>query len=186
MLARTLLRDPEHGAAARDRLRRRYQRILIDEFQDTDPIQVELAALLGSTDPDDCGRPWPEMRVDPGRLFFVGDPKQSIYRFRRADIATFLAAAGRDSPRRRPLFLTCNFRTAPAWINPVFAELIQAFPASQPRPLDPPARCRPAAPGAGGVERPVLGLRRGERLDQLREDVVDPREHRRARSGSCR
>ncbi len=147
VLARTLLRDPEHGAAARDRLRRRYQRILIDEFQDTDPIQVELAALLGSGDAADGARPWPEMTIESGRLFFVGDPKQSIYRFRRADIATFLAAQERFADPA-PLFLTCNFRTAPAvlaWINHVFAELIQAFPASQPeyRALD---AARPVPP----------------------------------------
>ena len=140
VLARTLLRDPDQGAAARARLRQRYQRILIDEFQDTDPIQVELAALLGSDDPADGGRAWDVMRVDPGRLFFVGDPKQSIYRFRRADIATFLAAEERFAGPA-PLFLTCNFRTAPAvlkWINHVFAELIQAYPSSQPeyRALD--------------------------------------------------
>jgi ATP-dependent helicase/nuclease subunit A len=140
VLARTLLRDPEHGAAARERLRRRYERILIDEFQDTDPIQVELAALLGSGDTADGSRAWPDMTIEPGRLFFVGDPKQSIYRFRRADIATFLAAQERFADPA-PLFLTCNFRTAPAvltWINHVFAELIQAFPASQPeyRALD--------------------------------------------------
>ncbi len=140
VLARTLLRDPDHGAAARAGLRRHYRRVLIDEFQDTDPIQVELAALLGSDDPADSDRPWDEMRVDPGRLFFVGDPKQSIYRFRRADIATFLAAQERFADPA-PLFLTCNFRTAPAvltWINHVFTELIQQFPSSQPeyRPLD--------------------------------------------------
>ncbi len=147
VLARTLLRDPEHGTAARERLRGRYRRILIDEFQDTDPIQVELAALLGSTDPADGARPWQDMTIDPGRLFFVGDPKQSIYRFRRADIATFLDAQDRFAVPA-PLFLTCNFRTAPAvldWINHVFAELIQAFPASQPeyRALDP---ARPVPP----------------------------------------
>jgi len=148
VLARTLLRDPEHGAAARARLRQRYRRILIDEFQDTDPIQVELAALLGSEDPDDCSRSWNDMSVDPGRLFFVGDPKQSIYRFRRADIATFLAAQERFA-EPAPLFLTCNFRTAPAvltWINHVFAELIQAYPASQPeyRALDAARKVEPA------------------------------------------
>jgi ATP-dependent helicase/nuclease subunit A len=147
VLARTLLRDPQHGAPARARLRQRYQRILIDEFQDTDPIQVELAALLGSDDPEDCGRAWDSMRVDPGRLFFVGDPKQSIYRFRRADIATFLAAEERFA-EPAPLFLTCNFRTAPAvltWINHVFAELIQAYPASQPeyRALDAARKVEP-------------------------------------------
>jgi ATP-dependent exoDNAse (exonuclease V) beta subunit len=153
VLARTLLRDPEHGATARDRLRRRYERILIDEFQDTDPIQVELAALLGSTDSADGFRPWQETTVDPGRLFFVGDPKQSIYRFRRADIATFLAARERFADPA--LFLTCNFRTAPgvlAWINHVFAELIQAAPASQPeyRALD-AARPVPAEHDRGVV-----------------------------------
>src|SRR5262249_1509354 len=81
VLARALWRDPEAGARARTRLRARYQRILVDEFQDTAPIQVELAALLGSGDPADHDRPWSEINVDPGRLFFVGDPKQSIYRF---------------------------------------------------------------------------------------------------------
>ncbi len=156
VLARTLLRDPEHGAPARARLWERYHRILIDEFQDTDPIQVELAALLGSDDPTDGDRPWPEMSVDPGRLFFVGDPKQSIYRFRRADIATFLAAEERFA-QGAPRFLTCNFRTAPqvlGWINHVFNELIQPFPASQPeyRPLD-PARSVPPQ-----NDRPVVLL----------------------------
>ncbi len=140
VLARSLLRDPEHGAPARARLWERYHRILIDEFQDTDPIQVELAALLGSDDPTDGDRAWDDMSVDPGRLFFVGDPKQSIYRFRRADISTFLAAQVRFA-QGAPRFLTCNFRTAPRvleWINHVFGELIQPYPESQPeyRPLD--------------------------------------------------
>ena len=140
VLARTLLRDPVHGARARERLRARYRRILLDEFQDTDPIQMELAALLGSPDPADGARPWTDMTVEPGRLFFVGDPKQSIYRFRRADIATFLGAEERFAPHG-PVLLTENFRSVPlvlGWINAVFGELIQPYPASQPeyRPLD--------------------------------------------------
>jgi ATP-dependent exoDNAse (exonuclease V) beta subunit len=141
VLARALLRDPRHGARARTRLRDRYQRILVDEFQDTDPIQVEIAALLGSGDPDAGRRPWTEIEVDPGRLFFVGDPKQSIYRFRRADIATFLRAAAHFAPGG-PHQLTCNFRTSGrvlAWVNAVFGELIRPFPESQPeyRALEP-------------------------------------------------
>ena len=87
-----LLRDPQHGPTARRRLGQRYQRLLIDEFQDTDPIQVDLAVMLASVVADDGDTDWKEATVDPGRLFFVGDPKQSIYRFRRADIATFLQA----------------------------------------------------------------------------------------------
>ncbi len=93
VLARALLRDPEHGPRARRALRERWRCILVDEFQDTDPIQVELAALLGSDDPP--ADQWTALEVDEGRLFFVGDPKQSIYRFRRADIAIFLEAEQR-------------------------------------------------------------------------------------------
>src|SRR4051794_20037083 len=141
VLARSLLRDPLHGARARNRLRQKYRVVLVDEFQDTDPIQVDLAALLASPAADDAGRPWYEMAVDPGRLFFVGDPKQSIYRFRRADIGTFLTAAEHYADPA-PVYLTCNFRTTPdvlAWVNTVFAELIRPVPGSQPeyRPLDP-------------------------------------------------
>src|SRR4029077_2649956 len=103
--------------------------------QDTDPIQVELATLLGSGDPAACEQVWTDIAVDPGRLFFVGDPKQSIYRFRRADIGTFLAAAEHFA-EPAPEYLTCNFRTGPAvldWINVVFGELIQFHPDSQPQ-----------------------------------------------------
>jgi ATP-dependent exoDNAse (exonuclease V) beta subunit len=133
VLARMLLRDPVHGPAARARLARRYERILIDEFQDTDPIQVDLAVLLASSDPDAGARPWNETPTEPGRLFFVGDPKQSIYRFRRADIGTFLRA--RDTVTDTPLLLTRNFRTTASvlgWINHVFDELIRPVPESQP------------------------------------------------------
>jgi ATP-dependent exoDNAse (exonuclease V) beta subunit len=153
VLARTLLRDPEHGVRAREHLRDRYQRLLVDEFQDTDPIQVEIAALLGTDDPAAGAQPWHEIEVEPGRLFFVGDPKQSIYRFRRADIATFLTAARQFAGPGGPELLTCNFRTSReilGWINTVFAELIRRHPGSQPdfRALDPerPEDARPEGP----------------------------------------
>ena len=61
--------------------------MLIDEFQDTDPVQAELALLLTSDEPP--GADWRTLRPAPGRLTVVGDPKQSIYRFRRADIAVY-------------------------------------------------------------------------------------------------
>jgi ATP-dependent helicase/nuclease subunit A len=72
-----LLTSPQ----ARRRLRARYRTMLIDEFQDTDPAQSEIA-LAFATDPDSGV-------VEQGRLFLVGDPKQSIYRFRRADMAAY-------------------------------------------------------------------------------------------------
>ncbi len=65
-------------------------RILVDEFQDTDPLQAEILWLL-------CGEGakgdiWTARRLRPGSLFLVGDPKQAIYRFRGADVDTYLEA----------------------------------------------------------------------------------------------
>jgi ATP-dependent exoDNAse (exonuclease V) beta subunit len=133
VLARAMLRDPEHGWDVRQRLRARYTRLLLDEFQDTDPIQCDLAALLASGAPDARAHRWDELPIDPGRLFVVGDPKQSIYRFRRADIAAFLRA--RSAFGASPRHLTRNFRTARPVIevvNVIFRELIVAEPESQP------------------------------------------------------
>src|SRR5699024_10225248 len=116
----------QHGVEVRQSLRRRYQRLLLDEFQDTDPIQVELAVLIASSDDHAATKEWWDVPVDPGRLFFVGDPKQSMYRFRRADIAMFLKA--RDEVGGRIEQLTTNFRTLKPildWVNHTFAQLIQ-------------------------------------------------------------
>ena len=150
VLARTVLRDDEHGPVVRARLRERYERLLVDEFQDTDPIQVEIAALLGADETRGSTDDWHTIELEPGRVFFVGDPKQSIYRFRRADIATFLAA--RDRFASEPLQLTSNFRSTPPvldWVNHVFAELIRSTPGSQPDyfPLDSTREPAPKGPG---------------------------------------
>ncbi len=135
VLARSLLRDPEHGARVRTALHDRYQRLLLDEFQDTDPIQIELAVRIAAADPGagaaGAGE-WDDVEVAPGRLFVVGDPKQSIYRFRRADISLFLAAARRFSgPCGEGLTLTTNFRTVAgviAWVNATFGRLLGEEP----------------------------------------------------------
>ena len=145
----SMLRDPEHGWEVRQRLRARYTRLLLDEFQDTDPIQCDLAALLASGDPDARAHRWDELPVDPGRLFVVGDPKQSIYRFRRADIAAFLRA--RSAFGASPRHLTRNFRTARPVIdvvNTIFRELIVAEPESQPEyvALEPVREAAPVGP----------------------------------------
>jgi ATP-dependent helicase/nuclease subunit A len=131
VLARALLRDPVHGAAVRATLHERYDRLLLDEFQDTDPIQIELAVRIAAADPrshatgqDD----WEKVDVAPGHLFVVGDPKQSIYRFRRADIRTFLTAAERFGAEGGGVVeLTANFRTVEPvidWVNHTFAALM--------------------------------------------------------------
>ncbi|MCF8783466.1 UvrD-helicase domain-containing protein [Rhodococcus ruber] len=121
--ARDILEDPGVQAA----LHENYQRILLDEFQDTDPLQLDIARRIVAG-PDRTGR-----------LFTVGDPKQSIYRFRRADIATYMAA--RDEADQ-VVSLTTNFRsTRPVldWVNDVFGRLIVSDGHLQPgyTPLDP-------------------------------------------------
>jgi hypothetical protein len=79
-----------HNEAVRQDLSRRYPRILVDEFQDTDPLQAEILwRLCGDGAPDAA---WIDRRLRPGSLFVVGDPKQAIYRFRGADVDTYIEA----------------------------------------------------------------------------------------------
>ena len=73
--------------AARLHFQDRFSHLFVDELQDTDPLQLEVLLLLAADDPDE--RDWRRVRPAPGKLFLVGDPKQSIYRFRRADVALY-------------------------------------------------------------------------------------------------
>ncbi len=168
VLARHLLAERPH---VRRLLHERYVRVLLDEFQDTDPIQLEIAVRL-TADPDDTAqqagtasddRSWRDLRPLPGRLFIVGDPKQSIYRFRRADISQYLRAAdqvGADNVR-----LSANFRSTRAVIdfaNDVFSRLISYEPDAQPafQALD---ACR-AAPRLGHGTVSTIGVDRHDDL----------------------
>lgn len=134
VLARELLRDTsDTGAAVRAALQARFPRLLLDEFQDTDPIQIELAVRIADGAQADA-EAWQDVEVPPGSLFVVGDPKQSIYRFRRADIGMYLRAQkwfGADADVR----LTTNFRTGKPildWANAVFSQLISHVEDAQP------------------------------------------------------
>ena len=128
VLARDLLR---RNPQVRQRLHERYQRLLLDEFQDTDPIQIELAVRIAGGAQADAPD-WQDVAVPPGRIFVVGDAKQSIYRFRRASIAAYLGA---QSHLGEPVSLTTNFRTVRPiveWVNAVFGEIIVADGDKQP------------------------------------------------------
>ena len=116
-----LLRD--HPAARRD-LAERYSYLLVDEFQDTDPIQAEIVFLLTASDPEEVD--WRHAIPRPGSLFVVGDPKQSIYRFRRADIAIYNQVKARFEEFGGVVELTSNFRSQPPieeFVNEVFVSL---------------------------------------------------------------
>ena len=81
LLARDLVRG---NTPVRNHFQARFRCLFVDEFQDTDPLQAELLLLLASNDPGETR--WQHVDPVPGKLFLVGDPKQSIYRFRRADV----------------------------------------------------------------------------------------------------
>jgi len=101
--------------------RSRYTHILVDEFQDTDPVQAQLLLLLTADDPAETD--WRRCRPVPGSLFVVGDPKQSLYRFRRADIVTYSAARSIIAEHGAVLALTTNFRSRGDlvdWTNSLF------------------------------------------------------------------
>ena len=102
--------------------RKRFTHLLVDEFQDTDPIQAEVMLLL--TAQRETETDWRKCRPVDGSLFVVGDPKQSIYRFRRADIATYNQV--RQIIERsggQIVALSANFRTIGPlveWVNETF------------------------------------------------------------------
>ncbi|NWG12697.1 MAG: UvrD-helicase domain-containing protein, partial [Acidobacteria bacterium] len=117
------------STAARRDFRRRFRAVLVDEFQDTDAVQLDLVLLLssGGDSVDDPQRLTPEA----GRLFIVGDPKQSIYRFRGADIESYLDAVARygTGGNLRRLELTKNFRSVPSilrFVDRAFSGLMKA------------------------------------------------------------
>jgi exodeoxyribonuclease-5 len=110
-------------------LARRYPRVLVDEFQDTDPLQAEILwRLAGNGAPD---LPWQQREIRPGALFLVGDPKQAIYRFRNADVATYLTAkeALATADPAAILEISANFRSqAPIleFVNANFSDMLDA------------------------------------------------------------
>ncbi len=110
--ARDLVRD---DADARHDFQRRFRYLLVDEFQDTDPLQAELLMRLACAGDGGAAGAFLELPVRPGALFIVGDPKQSIYRFRRADVGVYRAiceALERQGARR--VRLRTSFRSVPA------------------------------------------------------------------------
>lgn len=72
----------------RNNLKNRFKSVLVDEFQDTDPLQYEIILYLTEDENKNAGD-WREIQLSPGKLFIVGDPKQSIYAFRGADIGAY-------------------------------------------------------------------------------------------------
>lgn len=108
----------------REFYQKQFHALMIDEFQDTNPVQIRLLELLH----------------DPtkNRLFAVGDPKQSIYQFRGANVALFQKTQEKIKKEKGELlFLRDNFRSAPSLITPLNEFFKPLFPADVFQPMIP-------------------------------------------------
>jgi ATP-dependent helicase/nuclease subunit A len=109
---RDLLRDRRD---VRAELQGLLDHVFVDEFQDTDPLQAEIVLYL--CEEGARAAAWDQVVLAPGKLTLVGDPKQSIYRFRRADIAVYQAVRAIVAAGPHVLVpLTANFRSEPALV----------------------------------------------------------------------
>ena len=120
IVSRNMLRD---NRAARQFFKERFAYVLVDEFQDTDPLQAEIAFYLAEQ-PQSFAANWEDAELVPGKLFIVGDPKQSIYRFRRADLDLYGKVRAKLETSGKCLNIRMNFRSRPdilSEVNEVFA-----------------------------------------------------------------
>jgi len=107
------------NAGVRQLVMQRFETLFVDEFQDTDPVQARLVFFLAGGEDSIHETDWTRIVPAPGRLVLVGDPKQSIYRFRKADVETYrrccraVAEADPDSAYT----ITTNFRTDGALVD---------------------------------------------------------------------
>ncbi|MFH1421344.1 MAG: UvrD-helicase domain-containing protein [Planctomycetota bacterium] len=124
MEAAKLLREkPE----VRAYFKRHYTHLIVDEFQDTDPIQAEIIFFLCGEAGSLRQKNWRKVVLEKGRLFIVGDPKQSIYRFRRADISTYNEVKKLvEKHNGKIVTLTSNFRSnieIGEWVTSMFKKI---------------------------------------------------------------
>ena len=175
--ARDLVRERQD---VRSHFQHRFTCLFVDEFQDTDPLQAELLLLLAADDPA-ARDAWSSCPV-PGKLFVVGDPKQSIYRFRRADVGIYSRVCRQlEAHGARRVQLTTSFRGVPnvqRAVNAAFAPLMTGDRDTMQASYVPLAQSRSDPQGqpslvALGVPEPY-GIRNisGVKIDQSLPDAV--------------
>ncbi len=171
---RNVLRD---YSWVREQLKNEFHAVMIDEFQDTDPLQYEILLYLGEQ-VSDYGQQWDAIRLVPGKLFIVGDPKQSIYAFRRADIQAFDQVVHKLVEDGGVVCtLTTNFRSDAAVLDVVNAVFDRVF--VQEDNVQPPnvplmlGRREEQALSTAGVELCVIANGREDEWDAERATRVE-------------
>ena len=171
LCARLLREHPQ----VRDELGLRYRHLLVDEFQDTDPVQAAVCLLLAS--PSSEGSDWQAVTPRAGALFVVGDPKQSIYRFRRADIQIYERVKERFAVFGATLALTTNFRSTNdigALVNASFGGVLPVVATPQQAAFSPleTQRASPTDRTAGIMRYLITGATRNDDLIRLDAEFV--------------
>jgi exodeoxyribonuclease-5 len=106
----------------RQALARRFRHVLVDEFQDTDPLQIDILWRICGETPGDGNPKALARQLRPGALFLVGDPNQAIYRFRGADVHSYIAA--REAIGQNALVkIIANFRS----LEPILTFVNKSF-----------------------------------------------------------
>ncbi|MFN7996304.1 MAG: UvrD-helicase domain-containing protein [Bryobacteraceae bacterium] len=182
LLVRNLVRNNQE---VRRYLQDRFERIFVDEFQDTDPLQAEILILLSADNPQE--NDWLRVTPIPGKLFVVGDPKQSIYKFRRADVTLYenvcrnLEARGlrrihltKSYRAVRPIQQMVNAAFAPEMTGDVDAGQARYAPLEEytPAPEGQPAVVVLPAPEPYGAQRVAKG-RVNDCLSQVIAAYID-------------
>lgn len=168
---RDLLRD---RLDVRARLQALFDHLFVDEFQDTDPLQAEVLMFL--CEEKSAAAKWEDVKLAAGKLTIVGDPKQSIYRFRRADVQMYDAVRTKIAASAHlAVALKANFRSTPPlidWFNDRF-EVVLGTPKARGQQFDAATGQVFHAPLAAGVSE-----RKGEPVLRLptapKETTVDP------------
>jgi ATP-dependent helicase/nuclease subunit A len=198
LLKRTATVLRERGDVRRA-LQQKYRWLFVDEFQDTDPLQAEVFLMLAGDEPvasgtpgtgssagvrdgEDAGAELPcdpfALPLRPGALFVVGDPKQSIYRFRRADIDIYTRVRQRiEATGGHTLALTANFRSLPGvcdLANTVFPPLFASLTAPYSPAFEPLQPVRDEAGGPAGPRVAKLTVPTdGTTADQVEREAAD-------------
>ena len=166
-----------HNSEVRQYFGARFTHLLVDEFQDTDPIQAEIMMLL--TAEESTPTEWSRTTPRPGSLFVVGDPKQSIYRFRRADITTYNQVKEQiRNTGGEVLHLTSNFRSVPSILhtansafNSIFALHSNDYQADF-KPIDPARDTGSGEEGIRLIEMPPVPYHSGVAIAELDASAI--------------
>ena len=174
----TVLDHPRSGAGLAARIAERFPAALVDEFQDTDPVQYQIfSRVYGHA---------------AGTLFMIGDPKQAIYAFRGADIFTYIRAR-RDTPPENRYTMATNYRSTPAMVqavNTLFGRRDDAFVLSadiafHPVRADAEGKARPLTENGLNVLPLTAQILDTDRLCNQRSTAISKKEATRAAVAGC-